>query len=1843
MSGLLQVLVIEDNPDDAELMARALRQNGFEFDWQRVDTQAGLLRALKRRPDIVLSDYNLPGWTGIEAFEALRKAGNDTPFILVTGALGDEAAVECLKRGMADYVLKENLQRLPLAVRRALESHQERIEHTRVEQALEALARGTAQVVGEAFFPALVENLARALGVRWALVGRLRGDEREMVETLALWDADHLADNITYDLAGAPCQDVARKGFVIHADGVQTRFPQDVLLQEMGAECYAGSPLLASDGSVVGILAVLDDQPYRVSSGVEEIFRVFAARAAVELERLQQMAALEEAAQEWGRTFDTMSDMVTIHDSEFRIVRANRAAARAFGFEPEDMIGKQCYQVFHHLDCPVENCPLRRSLRSGELETLEIWEPTIDKHLLITTNPIRDAEGRLTGVVHVARDITARKRTEATLQALNAAAADLQRVGLSEAEIYGTATEQLTALGLQGAITLFDAAADSFTFEYFFLPGGLLATVERLTGVTPAGFLFPRARVPAYDQVVQSGQAVYVADRFAQIVAKLLPDSISRLAGQLAKMIGPASAILAPLRVEDRVMGVLHVGADWVTEADAPAITAFADQLSAALENARLYQAALQAAERRNILHWASQEIVRVAEDPEQVYHAVHQAAAQLMPCEAFVIALADETRQEVSAVYLVDQGGRWPAQRIPTGRSLSGQVLASGEPLLIQDFTQASSEIDAVHFGDPEHVRSILAVPMRLGERIVGVISAQSYRPHAYTTEDQHLLEMLAAHAAVAVENTRLYEAERRQTAELARSNRFITALGHVAARIETAPDPDGAMETLGAELKELGLTCFVAQFEPEGSAVVIRYVSIDSAALALTEKLTGLKSRGFRMERERWSYFSEVVEHGRATFVTDLTPAAALLPPASKRVAERVVQLAGVTPDTPAILLPLKVEEQLVGVLGVWGEDLREADLPAATIFASQVAGALERAQLFDETRRRAEETAALLTTAQAITSLDLNAVLETIVRQARTLFRADGSRIHLIEPDGETLRCAVALHDRAEDVMAVRLKLGQGFTGRVALSGEPELILNTLADSQHIQVPGTPVEPEAVALTPLKVGQQTVGVMTVTRLGEERPFTQSDLDMLTAFANQAAVAIEQARLYEAEREQRSRAQALEKAAAALTATLDPDQVLDRILEEVSYVVPNDAANVMLIEGHQVRAVRWRGYERFDAEEWVSTLVLHIPEMPVFQQMMESGEPIVIPDVATYSGWVQMKEWLRSYAAVPIVVRGEVIGFLNVYSATPGFFTQAHAEALRAFAGHAAAALENARLYEAVQQELTERKQAEEELRQRQRQLSVLNRMGRALAGTLELARIYRIAYEHVAQLVDSPNFGISLYDPTTRTLQAEFMLDEGELIDSTQFPPLDMDMEPTQGRVRAIATRQPEIITDYPSVLEKAKDGGGVRIGVSKDDHVIGAAMYVPMVAQDQVIGLLEVQSYQLDAYGVEHAALLGPVANQIGLSIQNARLYEQTQERLRRIAALREVDAAITASLDLRITLDILLNQLTTQLHVDAADVLLLTPHTQRLEYAAGRGFRTAAPRHTHLRLGEGLAGRAALEQQIINIADLSQDKDAFERAPLLDGEGFISYFGVPLIAKGKIKGVLEVFHRAPLHPSEEWVDFLETLSTQAAIAIDNATLLDQLQRSNLELTLAYDVTLEGWSRALELRDAETEGHTRRVTDMTLRLARAMGLNGSTLAHIRRGALLHDIGKLGIPDSVLLKPGELDDEDWDIIRLHPVYSHELLSPISYLRPALDIPYCHHERWDGTGYPRGLKGEQIPLPARIFAVVDVYDALRSDRPYRKAWPEEKVRNHILEQAGKHFDPEVVEVFMRLLENGL
>jgi PAS domain S-box-containing protein len=357
------------------------------------------------------------------------------------------------------------------------------------------------------------------------------------------------------------------------------------------------------------------------------------------------------------------------------------------------------------------------------------------------------------------------------------------------------------------------------------------------------------------------------------------------------------------------------------------------------------------------------------------------------------------------------------------------------------------------------------------------------------------------------------------------------------------------------------------------------------------------------------------------------------------------------------------------------------------------------------------------------------------------------------------------------------------------------------------------------------------------------------------------------------------------------------------------------------------------------------------------------------------------------------------------------------------------------------------------------------------------------------------------------------------------------------------------------------------------------------------------------------------------------------------QVRRLEALNRIGQAISGSTDPRLTYGVLLSEVSSLLQVDAADVLVSEEATGVLVFGAAKGFYTDALRHSQLRPGEGLAGSAALEQTEVFIPDLKQTT-SFDRSPHFAQEGFVSYCGLPLLAKGRVGGVLELFTRRPLVPTESWWESARAFASQAAVAMDSANLFVELERSNLDLVRAYDATLEGWAKAHDLRDHETVGHSKRVAQVAVRLGSALGVPGKSLVNIYRGALLHDIGKLAIPDSILRKPGKLNDDEWALMRQHPTLAYELLKGIPYLVPALDIPRYHHEHWDGNGYPDQLRGETIPLSARIFAVVDVWDALRSNRPYRDAWPLDQVLAYLKERRGAQFDPEVVDAFLGIIE---
>ncbi len=384
---------------------------------------------------------------------------------------------------------------------------------------------------------------------------------------------------------------------------------------------------------------------------------------------------------------------------------------------------------------------------------------------------------------------------------------------------------------------------------------------------------------------------------------------------------------------------------------------------------------------------------------------------------------------------------------------------------------------------------------------------------------------------------------------------------------------------------------------------------------------------------------------------------------------------------------------------------------------------------------------------------------------------------------------------------------------------------------------------------------------------------------------------------------------------------------------------------------------------------------------------------------------------------------------------------------------------------------------------------------------------------------------------------------------------------------------------------------------------------------------------------------------PLTRQIQLmAVRVAIINAHDRAAMQAAETLRIASIELTRNFDIPIVLEALLDYLGWLLPYDCAKVHLLGKDGS-IHQGAVRDFREAKD---FPETGSSPAGDQAESADCDDSWPSRQEADAamtgkesITTSDIGRANGIVIRLIVPLLWENEPLGIIAA-ERLGSGFSEDQLHYAEALASQAAVAIRNAHLFSELTRADIELVRSYDATIEGWSRALELRDHDTEGHTLRVTEMSLRLGAAMRLSEEELKQMRRGALLHDIGKVAIPDSVLLKPMPLNAEERQIMNRHPEYAKSMLENIAFLTPAMDIPYCHHEKWDGSGYPQGLKEKEIPLSARIFAIVDVWDALTHDRPYHRAWPKEEVKRYLKSTSGLHFDPIVVSSFLQMISDG-
>lgn len=1263
---------------------------------------------------------------------------------------------------------------------------------------------------------------------------------------------------------------------------------------------------------------------------------------------------------------------------------------------------------------------------------------------------------------------------------------------------------------------------------------------------------------------------------------------------------GVQAELCVPIISRGRVIGVINTESsisDAYSEKDEQLLATIANTLATAMDKLGSFEEEQQRTKELATLFQATRSLTNSLE-PAVIGQNLITVIEELLGYDFASIHLLDERTQTLTPLAISDRvqtaDSYEPNMRDlndssrPLGHGIIGWVAQHGEAVRTGDVNR-----DPRYIGVIKGIRSELCVPLIARGKVSGAINVETTKANAYTERDENLLTALANSAAIALENARLYQEALRTAERRAILHRISQDI------VRFTQDPE---------------QIYAAIHEAAG-----RLMQCDVFVIALEDDATRKNTTVYTVESGR-RYKPRNVPAGRGlTGEVIRTGKSVILRSEKEIAATEVIHFGSPTAVQSVLAIPLHIGGKVKGMISAQSfkpHAYGDEELALLEMLATHAATAIGNARLFEEQSRRARIIETLADIANEIaTTRDVIAALDQIARRALELLHANHVAIYLLQDDMETLKTVTAHGIYRDELLAHTRKVGEGITGNVFRNGKPEIINDTNDDPRKVIVPGTPESEdqlETLMASPLILRGTSIGVINVWRPTENGLFNESELNFLVSIAHQASICIESGRLFQETNRQAQEAAAIAEVGRDISATLQLDAVLERIASYAMDLLQAETSAVYLADPstQSLRAIAALG---MDAEAIKNDPLEPGAGILGSIALQDTGE--IINDTARDPRTITVKgtepTTNEHIMGVPILLKEQHTGLLAIWRSGPGTdFLPRELDFLTSLARQAGVAIENARLYA-----VTERRLAE---------LETINRVSMSLRATYSLNEMLPILLNEALELVGTPHGAIWLYDPASDRLVQRIAAGVETKLRHTSLRPLEGIVGHTFTTAKRYISTE---LTEDPLLFEGNKDSRPAGLG----------GVFIPIQSTAGPVGVLMV-TVDSGRQIADEANLLTILAEITGNAIHRAELYQQSQEQVRRLTALRDIDAAIASSFDLRLTLNILMDQTINHLGVDAVDIALYHPDLQTLTYVIGGGFRSPSPTRPQLRIGEGLAGQVIIRQQTYQVADL-QSSPEIRREPLIRHEGFVTYIGVPLIVKGQIKGVYEVFQRSPLSPPADWLEFLHTLAGQAAIAIDNAQLFENLQHSNQELIQAYDTTLEGWARALELRDRETEGHTRRVTDLTLRLARYMDIKESEFVNMRRGVLLHDIGKMGVPDQILKKTGPLTEDEWGEMRQHPVYAYNLLLPIVYLRGALDIPYCHHEHWDGSGYPRGLKGEQIPLAARIFSIVDIWDALLSDRPYRKAWPREKVITYLKEISGQHLDPRIVEVFLQMI----
>jgi PAS domain S-box-containing protein len=1000
-------------------------------------------------------------------------------------------------------------------------------------------------------------------------------------------------------------------------------------------------------GTVTGVIVIVHTLEGQAFSDADlELLTLFANHAAIAVENARLYDLAQEEIAERKRTlrelnssrqllqtiYDAIPDAVVSTDPSFRIVSCNAAVERILGYRADELIG-QSYATIMPRELFLDPRQGGRPAELFEKGYLADEEDYCFKRKNGQAFPgsfsvalIKDDQGRPMGAVGTIRDITERRQAEEEIEQLKE---------FNEGIVQNMA-EGIAVQDAEGCFRFINPAGIDMLG---YAPEDLIG--KHWTSIVP----------PDQQSIVQAADERRMRGESDRYEVELVRRDGARL---------PVLTSGSPrFHTETgQFVGTLAVFTDISERVQAEQALA-----RRAREMAALYRTSLE---------------INAQLDLSTLLKAIVQRAAELVGARMGGLYMIEPDGQELELVVGYNMPAEYIGARLDLGEGLSGRVCQSGEPMMVADY-QAWEGQAGVYKDYP--FRRVLGVPLKIGDRVIGAINVTDDEQTGPFDEDQvRLVSLFADQAAIAVENTRLFQETEQRLKEL-------TLLFEISTAISTSLDEDKVLHTAAEQI--------IGVLEVEGCSITLW----DRAHDLLVNKLD------YSPNLEWW----KPAGPGTVYRLDDY--------PATRRLLHNHQPLTVHVSDADAdpadiawmreegvqslLMVPMIARDEAIGILEVHeihGErDFTPTEISLCQTLANQAAAALENARLYRETQQRLTELTMLFETSTAIsTSLDVDEVLQATTRQIATALAAEG--------------CAISRWDRHQDVLTTRLDYASDFnlwspeppgttyhlddypaTRQVLESRRPCTVRLSNPDADPAEVAlMRQLGIQSLLMVPLVVRDQAIGLLEIQETRQEREFTFTEISLCQTLANLAAAALENARLFEAEREHRELAEALRRAAAAVSSTLDLDQVLDLILEQVSRVITYDAANVMLIEGDQARVVRSRGYERFDVSDSIQSVTLHIPDTPGLRHVLETGEPLVIPNTAAYPGWIDLPEtrWLRSIVISPIRVQDRVIGFLNVDSATSDFFHAGQTDRLRAFADQASMALTNAQLFQTVEQ---------------------------------------------------------------------------------------------------------------------------------------------------------------------------------------------------------------------------------------------------------------------------------------------------------------------------------------------------------------------------------------------------------------------------------------------------------------------------------------------------------------------------------------------------------------------------